>query len=252
MRAALRSEVAGAVVLLALVLEGTASVAAPLGYTALKERIEVVDIKGHAASISYTPAFQWHASEGKVVIGLHVDGNLGEVQKALGGALDGKPKDDECGERLTVSGTHLDVVGEAARLSGHLHYELWKCVLHIKTRLLEQSGDVCVDLKPLIVTDGKSIRLSAKVMCATASGVLGELAPALGLEGALRDLAQHEVDTAVGKLSLAIPQELANHDLRLISARFYDRGGNVLGIEAHGAATLTDAEFQDILPKLIK
>jgi hypothetical protein len=232
----------------------SSAAAAPEGFTALAMRNEVVDIEGRSVTLRYTPSFKWRATGGKVVIDVRIDGDLGELQKALAGLLDGKKVDDECGDRVSVSRTRLGISGEVARLSGQIYYAKWGCVGPLKTRLVEQTADICIDLTPAIEDEGRRVALKAEVTCAKPSrdSILGKIGSVVGIEGLFRDLAQAQVDKARDKLTAVLPEELAPYDVRLTSVRFFDRGAGTLGLEAAGRAELTAADFQGLLPRLLK
>ena len=85
---------------------------------------------------------------------------------------------DECGERLNVERAHFNYVQKGnIGLKVKLHYEKWECAKifdeRIKTRLLEQSGSIQIEIIPKIKNRGVDFLL--KVIDVNANGVLGAL-----------------------------------------------------------------------------
>jgi hypothetical protein len=227
-------------------------------------------VQGHAVSVTYAPAIRGIFKDGKLNLEFRLDGDLSELQKSIGGILDGNKARDECGTNIDVSGTTLVASGNVARLSGDVHLVQWTCVkadvpevhglkvttttkIVAKTILVEQSFSLCVDLAPRIGADGVSVAFDATVTCARPSSdsLLGKFGALVDLEHVLVGLAQELVDKLKDKLTVAVPPDLAAYSLQLQAARFLDRGGGVLGLEATGSATVTPAQFSEILRKLL-
>lgn len=226
-------------------------------------------VQGRTVSVRYVPAFRGVFKAGQFNLDFHLDGDLSDLQKSIGGILDGDKANDECGTRVNVSSTALIPTGNVARLLGTVRYEQWKCVktkvpvFHglklsmelqtAKTQLFQQTFDLCIDLTPGIGGDGTIVALEAVVTCAkpSADSILGKIGELVSLENVFIGLGQDLVEKMRDKLAAPVPPELAAYKVRLETVRFFDRGQGSLGLEATGSAIVTPAQFKEILANLL-
>lgn len=85
---------------------------------------------------------------------------------------------DECGSRLHVKGSNIQIRGNKAIVEVKLQYQLWECVKgvklfgeRIKTKLGSQSGKITFEVTP--IANGSNLAFQAKVIDVDASGILG-------------------------------------------------------------------------------
>jgi len=195
--------------------------------------------------------------------GAEVD--LTDLQRKLPEELNGPKKHEECGDRLSISGTRLNPgPGGTAIVTAQVHGARWECrkfeipelrcngvfdckvemkVQTAKTELIKQSADLQISLLPEPV--GVAVRLRATVVQARPDGTLGELVERFGWEEEVIALAQSELDKALQErpLSVALPHGLGRYVKHIESTKFYDAGNDRLGLRLSGTSELTDEEL---------
>jgi len=246
-----------------------AALAAPEGYQPLQPRTEWIEVDGTSVALTFEPWARFAFEGGRARIDLYVEGDLGDFQRKLPAIAGGRKKNQECGERVTVSNAAIQPMGTEARLTADVHYEKWVCtyakvpVLQgakvtfqrrrtSKVRLLAQNGLVCADLRPVIVDEGHAVRLDGRVTCVRPTGSFGVVVDRLGLERQLENAVERELDKALDAnvLALALPPAFRPHRPRITRLDFADRGGGALGLILGGTVALSAEEGRRLLGTL--
>ncbi|MCP4697755.1 MAG: hypothetical protein GY862_13020 [Gammaproteobacteria bacterium] len=230
-----------------------------------------MNIEGTSVQVVAYPKlkFKMELQQGAVYIDINIDGDLTDLQNKISHIIGGQKKYEECGERITVHSVSAHPKPPATALRARVKYQKWVCVKHrrpevyhwklvmkervAKTRLLQQSFDVCVDAAPMI--ENNKIRLVAHATCADPDGLGGVIVKALGLKGKLRTLVDNTINQAFSKenLSFTLPPEIQKYNPVFRSVRFTDRGNGALGLNVKGDLRVTQVpQITEILQYLHK
>ena len=217
--------------------------------------VKSVNLGGRTAEIGYNPSIALGTATDQGKAHFRIVADLASLQRELPALIDGDKKHDECGKRVTISGATLKPAGAAASITGKVYFAQWKCIKHIlKTKLFEQTAQVCLEASPVILEDGKALSVSAKVTCARPSegSLLALLDDELHLQDDVRKLASDALNKALARENtvLALPEELKSLNPVMTAATFVTLPGGALGLKIEGefdGAAATALIFQKML-----
>jgi len=189
-----------------------------------------------------------------VDVDLTVD--LAELQRVVPAIIQAKgQRNDTCAEVVRL---HTIELRANADLYIGGHFEKWGCISlfgkQIKTKLVEQDGDVTIGLTLAVQGDGKGIELKTHAKDAHMNGALGALMSnsltGLYVTNWVTGAIQQAVDP--GNLKQAFPPGLTAFNPVLQSARFVDLGSSHLGVTTALKFSLSQEEAQKLIDQLRK
>lgn len=178
-----------------------------------------VPIEGSSVSAPMWGTATVETSGDRVILTLDVTADLAEVATKMAEALRGRlQRNDDCDQVLRPHTISLTPSGRSARLYVGAHFEQWACpwtevlgqrIEGGKHKVVEQDGDVSVDVVPTVV-DGALV-LRTENVAFHLNGVMGAL---MGVD-AVRDWIATEVRNAIpSTLLTAAPRDLLPNELR--------------------------------------
>jgi hypothetical protein len=143
----------------------------PLPFKTFSLRVPVesrqveLKVSGTASAVDKGDSLDVHAD---IVV------DLADLRAQIGDIVRAKTnRNDDCGDRLDVHTVDLRATPPTASLTASAHYERWACGLGIKTRLLEQNGDLTLRLTPVV--SGDTVAMNVDLIEARGDGGVGAL-----------------------------------------------------------------------------
>ena len=148
-----------------------------------------------------------------------------------------------------------------------VHHERWRCLKAampslsgmklsfkekpiLKTRLVSQNAHVCAQMWPVIAKGGHQVRLEGKVTrnaISSKSGLLGNL---FNAKGEFRSKLRRDVNRAVARFKLPVPDALQSFNPVVDGAKFRTRENGSLGLVLTMQVKVTSSELPQVLAAL--
>ena len=238
-------------------------------FVALAPQDIPLQIEGQEIVLVARPQVDLQFAEGTAHVPLHATIDGSTLQAAIPAVVNGMAADDECGDRVRVSGASLGPADGRARLEADVHFERFLCTsMHVpvcrnvfdcrmelqrtsRNRILAQSAHVCVDLIP-VVRNG-NVELGHEVTCARPDGPLGDIVRGLGLEGRLRREAERALRGTFEQINrtLLLPPEFSDYNIAITEIAFTGEDGR-LGLRLAATGDVTAEQALELISRAVQ
>ena len=241
--------------------------AAPEGYEQIMARDETVSVGGHKLKVPVTVWLKTRFVTDAAYFDLWADADLTAFQ-AIAPKIAGRmSRSKACGDRVRVRNVSLRPSKDAAQLCIRVRYEKWQCLKAAlpkfssaglsfskntvaKTRLVRQNAHICANMWPVVAGDGREVRLGGKVTKNAVSGDAGLFGNLFDVKSKFRSQLRREINRAMTKFKLPVPEALQSFDPVLDEARFRTREDGSLGMVLTMNVKVTSSELPQILTML--
>ncbi len=207
--------------------------------------------EGQTITTTIFPRILMEPDESDIIVHLDIDGDLSDAQQKFPGILNGNKKREQCGERIDLRNTALELRFPVVAVHTVADYSRWHCAFGVEALLLEQSTKVTTDVFPVI--ENNSIRLETRVSSAAPEGLMGEAVKMLGLERLLEAEVEKFLKKALNSenLVLSIPPEAKKYNPVLKSVKLMELGKpGKLGVNLKVDLRVTPDQLAEIMGKL--
>ena len=207
--------------------------------------------EGHTIATTIHPRFSIIPGDAGVRLDFDIDGNLSDLQKKLPFILNGRKKDERCGETIDLKNTVLHIRLPVLKIDTTVNYYLSQCAFGMEGVVLRQSGKMETDVFP-VISDNR-VRLETRVMSAMPDGPVGDAVKALGLEHIVRAEVENILKNAMNSenLVLTLPPEINKYKPVFKSVKFTTLGNtNTLGMNLKAEVTITHSQLAEVLKQI--
>lgn len=209
--------------------------------------------EGQTIAIKIQPRFSIIPTGKGVRLDFDIDGDMSDIQKKLPVILNGRKKDERCGETIDLRNTSLGIALPVLKINTTVNYCLSQCAFGIEGVILRQSGKVETDVFPVI--SNNRVRLETRVASAMPDGPVGDAVRAMGLEHVVRT----EVETILKNvldsesLVLTLPPEIMKYNPIFKSVHFKTLGNSkTLGMNLKAEVAITQSQLADVLRRIVQ
>jgi hypothetical protein len=217
----------------------------PITHTAVCE--------GQTIVTKIQPRFSIIPSDAGVRLDFDIDGDMSDLQKKLPFILNGRKKDEKCGETIDLRNTALRIRLPVLKIDTTVNYYLSQCAFGMEGVILRQSGNVETDVFPVI--SNNRVRLETKVASAMPDGPVGDAIRTLGLEHVVRAEVENILKTVLDSesLVLTLPPEINKYKPVFKSVKFTKPGNSdTLGMNLKAEVTITQSQLADVLKQIMQ